>query len=713
MKEIPTDAEARAQVEKLLASVQFASAERHRKLLAYLSERAARPPTESEIAVEVLGRKASSFDPRTDSIVRVELTRLRTRLSEYYASSEDRVVVDLPKRSYRLEYKYAAVASPDLEAAKAGGWSWLVIAAAAAALTASGVFLFTRNVAKVEGGTPYRVTPDAGLSWQPAVSPDGKLIAYSSDRANAGGMDIWVQQAAGGPPLRITSGTEDESEPAFSADGSLVAFRSDKEGGGVYVVPALGGEPKLLAAGGRRPRFSPDGKWLAYWTGNEHGRFPASRLWVVAAGGGTPRQLAAGLQATELRLARFPVWRADSRAVLFVGATGDAKTQDWFVSELTGGAAVATGVRRVLLDAGLRGQRMNTQGLVPLDWTERHVMFAAQKRGEDNSTNLWRIAVHAMTGKVQGQPERMTSGAGVEMQGTRAGNRLIYSSVIDHPDLWVVPFDGGAPRALTSDLVVEYRPSISADGQWLLFDSPRVGARGIWARNLETAAEQAVSVGSMPESSWRNWPVISHDGAMAAYQQGTGDVRAGSVFVRALAAGAKEQKVCERCLAWDWFWKSRRVLVHSYEDGHFHSVDAATGEREDFGPLEDSAGEVSVAPDDASIVYLRAAGDEANQIVVRPWKGVSRALVEGSWNDKPRWATDGRAVYYLSDRDGWLCMWKQDVAGGEAQAVRHFHSTRTRLSNLPSAWLAISVSRGGVVYNANEITGNVWSLVQP
>jgi TolB-like protein/Flp pilus assembly protein TadD len=101
----PAQGTIRAQLGKVLGSTVFAHAERMRCLLEFIVEHALSSPNEP-LKEMIIGIKLyaghGEFDPRITSVVRVDATRLRTKLREYYASegTADRLVIDLPKGSY-------------------------------------------------------------------------------------------------------------------------------------------------------------------------------------------------------------------------------------------------------------------------------------------------------------------------------------------------------------------------------------------------------------------------------------------------------------------------------------------------------------------------------------------------------------------------------------------------------------------------------------
>ncbi|MBX7185286.1 MAG: gamma-glutamyltransferase [Vicinamibacteria bacterium] len=110
------------------------------------------------------------------------------------------------------------------------------------------------------GGAPVRLTRNAARDRSPAVSPDGKRIAFVSDRS--GGDDIWVMAADQpfGEARRVTFNDGEDSDPAWSPDGRRIAHATIQSNERwVAVVDAKGGERQLIRRGATSPAWSSDG----------------------------------------------------------------------------------------------------------------------------------------------------------------------------------------------------------------------------------------------------------------------------------------------------------------------------------------------------------------------------------------------------------------------------------------------------------------------
>src|SRR5713226_1612589 len=114
------------------------------------------------------------------------------------------------------------------------------------------------------------LTSYPGRQADPALSPDGKQVAFAWDGEKGDNFDIYVKLVDGGAPLRLTTNPAEEGSPAWSPDGGRVAFlRLLGSTADILVIPALGGQERKLGRVLITPElfrgslsWSPDGKFL-------------------------------------------------------------------------------------------------------------------------------------------------------------------------------------------------------------------------------------------------------------------------------------------------------------------------------------------------------------------------------------------------------------------------------------------------------------------
>jgi len=118
----------------------------------------------------------------------------------------------------------------------------------------------------VEGGEPSPVRTNAHTEWQADESPDGRTLAFLSNQD--GPEALWLlERGTGAPRALVRHGRRSIlGNPHWSRDGRRLVFSSNwRSGHQIYVVDAAGGgERRLSPVGGCEPRFSPDGKRVAY-----------------------------------------------------------------------------------------------------------------------------------------------------------------------------------------------------------------------------------------------------------------------------------------------------------------------------------------------------------------------------------------------------------------------------------------------------------------
>jgi Tol biopolymer transport system component len=613
-----------------------------------------------------------------------------------------------------------------------------VVVVAALAITAAGAVWIWRTSEQQRNAihvpTITRLSTDSGLTAYPALSPDGKLLAYASDRASDGNLDIWMQQTAGGNPIRLTTSDADDLEPGFSPDGSQVVFRSERDGGGVYVVPALGGVERRLADLGRSPRFSPDGKWIAYWVGDQS-YYGHRQIFVIPAGGGQPRSIQ-----PEFFSASRPVWSPDGAHLLFRGARDSKAVEagqfDWWVSPLDPGPAVQTGgyelLRRSKLAAMERSQLIGGFGVEPSEWTRDSIVFSASSGSAGLSGSLWRANIDSRY-RIQEPVQRLTSGTENELQPSAAGSFIAFASVTQDENIWSLSVDpntgrvSGEPRRITTSTAANVLPASSADGRKVAYASNRTGNLHIWIKDLESGAEVPLTSTPFSELPW----LLNADGSRLVYcvfgaPESSPDK---GCFIQPTSGGVA-RRFCEDCPIsniLDWYDRDRKVLykkgITSETEFDLHDIESG---RETV-LLRDPRYNVTAArfsPDGRWMsfqVVLEAA--TRRQIFITPIRSGIAApesdwvpITDGSGLDRNAvWSPDGNLLYFLSERDSFRCVWAQrlDAAtrhpSGAPFAVYHFHQARRSLMPAQEvSRIGLSVTHDKIVFSMAETNGNIW-----
>lgn len=568
-------------------------------------------------------------------------------------------------------------------------------------------------------GNLTRLTFDSGLTLNPSLSPDGRLIAYASDRSGKGNLDLWVQPISGGPALRLTHDSQNDYAPAFSPDGRTVAFRSERDGGGIYVVSARGSAPRLIVSDGTRPRFSPDGKWIAYWAGSETedntGAFMVpgiGRMYLIPASGGTPKEIR-----PEFAAAGYPIWTPDGRHLLFLGNRDPnvyhEATIDWWVTSIDDDSLFRTGVSAVVKQMGFASASQ-----VPEAWTAdgTGVLMSATLA---DTRNIWRVPISSKDWKISGPPQRLTFGTATDMQPSMSGNNLVFASVAQKLDVWSLSLDtnrpapGGNPGRITTDAFAHTYPAISPDGTKLAFSLQRAGDRDIWIEDLQSGTETAVSIPPGPSFN----PGFSPDGNTLLYrasEKGT------SVAYAVPVTGGDTRVTCSECSDYGWSSDQERLVLVGTSPPGLSLLDLATKRRTPFASYEGRMlWNARFSPDDRWIAF-NATGQGESRIFVAPVEDGHQVperdwvLVAGSGSDdKPRWSPDGNTLYFISERDGFRCIWAQKLDGhkrptGPVVPVFHGHDSRHSLADVGPGDLSISVARDKLVFNMSERAGNLW-----
>ena len=395
---------------------------------------------------------------------------------------------------------------------------------------------------------PYPLT-FSGRDRHPTVSPDGRFLAFTSDRD--GRPRIWLQQIDVGRETPLTEGPD--SAPRFSPDGNHVLFTRGHAGGtALYRVSLVGGEVRRVADDASDGDWSPDSRQVAFVRSRNDGVRAHPVLMIAQVDGGGERELAK-LGDRPLRgrgVEQRVRWSPDGTRIAVSGFVQHPGTpQHVMLVPLDGArATIVPAPGRVGLVSAVAWEGPDTllysQSLSVSGNSAGSLARIVRQRVRDgtSTTLLWtpessfvverwpgRGIVYDARSSRQNLRE-VTLGGGASRtlsQGTSTdrqpwlspdGKKVVFTSNRGGGslDVWVVDRTSGLSQRLTDHPGEDYDPALTPDGQHLLWSSNRSGNFEVWMADADGANPRQVTRDGVDAEN----PTATPDGQWIIYASG-------------------------------------------------------------------------------------------------------------------------------------------------------------------------------------------------
>ena len=532
--------------------------------------------------------------------------------------------------------------------------AWVV----AGILVVTGIAVWLLRHGRVKTAGPRavaltRLTDFVGLEDFPALSPDGKTVAFTADTSP--NRQIWVRLIAGGTPLQITSDNAEHLHPRWTQDSaSIVYYTAPPEGraqGTLWEVSALGGTPRQLATSLSGADVSHDGKKLAFFQLNDKQRVElvvsdhdTSRVRVVS-------ELPPGF------VYSYPRWSPHDDGIAYQRGSL-LWADDIFLISASGGSP-----RQVTHEGVLLG------GLCWLP-DGSGIVYSSARGG----TILYLPTMHLWsTGLDRFTPKQVTyDETSLQNPDISSAGKLVASRLRIRFQIWKYPVDGTASDnvrhavQITRQTGAVQTPSLAPDGHQLAYLSDEGGHGNAWIMNLYTKETQQLTSEHDPRITV-GVPVWSPDGANIALVS-TRDTPNWDILGLWVISpdGSRLRRLAERVSGFAAWSNDGRWLYYTKQKGDvFQILKAEVSSGISTIVRTDNGWSSAVAPDGSALYYivplLSVNGITDYEVrVARPDNGNSRPVARIAGTRVPHW----RDLQAIASHNGkWLALPLNDGAG--------------------------------------------------
>ncbi len=476
------------------------------------------------------------------------------------------------------------------------------------------------------------------------IANDGRVAFTYQD-------DIWLVDADGSNPRRLTVNVAHDFSPRFSPDGKWIAFTSNRTGNNdVFVMPSTGGEPKQItffAGDDQALYWTPDGKGVVI-SSNRGDNAWGSPLYVQPVDGGIAKPLGMGI-------ARAGMISQDGSMIAF-----NRNLPSTWRKEYRGNAAANIAVMNVgngsiqeITNTDLQQYKTFENNVFPMWGADGNIYFASER---DGAFNLWRMS--AKGGNAQQVTSFKEPGGVFFPSISPDGKRIVFQNEFD---LYTIDVPGG--RAKKLPLAMSFDPK-EPDVQVLTATS-RAEGFGVSPAGDYMAVDYHGEIVIVPtetgvgektqvtNSAWRERnEVYSPDGRKIAYVSDEGGEQ--QVWVYDIATASRKKLSAQPAEKDNLVWAPNSQKLAYGADNKIYEVDLAAGAPREIA--HNPAGGITVTQysSDANwLVYSRRDDEQNADVYLYDIKSKSEYDVSQSpWNETNAQLTpDGKTVVFTSNRD--------------------------------------------------------------